>query len=168
MAKKALIALGSNIDPVRYLPAAVAKLTVLGRVAAVSRVYQNAALGPTPQPDFLNAAVLLETDFAPLELRRRLREIEAGLGRVRNDDKYAPRTIDLDLCLYGGIVANTPELTLPSPEITSRAYLAVTLAELDPEFVHPLTGEPLRRIADRLRESARLTPRPQVLISESL
>jgi 2-amino-4-hydroxy-6-hydroxymethyldihydropteridine diphosphokinase len=166
LAEKAFIAIGSNIDPLRYLPLAVGRLAELGRLVGVSRVYQNPALGPTPQPDYLNAAVLVETDLAPLDLRTQLRDIEARLGRVRNDDRYAPRTIDLDLCLYAHVVAETPELTLPSPEILCRAYLAVTLAELAPGFQHPVTGEPLRVIADRLRHSVPLIPRTDVLIPE--
>ncbi|MGB9625212.1 MAG: 2-amino-4-hydroxy-6-hydroxymethyldihydropteridine diphosphokinase [Phycisphaerae bacterium] len=164
MAEKALVAAGSNIDPIRYLPAAVARLAELGRIAAVSRVYQNPAVGPGQQPDYLNAAVLLETDLTPHDIRRRLRAIEASLGRVRGEDRYAARTIDLDLCLYGAVVVETPELTLPCPDVLQRGYLAVTLAEVAPDFPHPLTGEPLRAIAERLRPAAPLTPRPDVVL----
>jgi 2-amino-4-hydroxy-6-hydroxymethyldihydropteridine diphosphokinase len=81
---------------------------------------------------------------------------------VRTEDKYAPRTIDLDLCLLGDTVLNTPELTLPDPDLLSRPHLAVTMAELAPGFIHPLTQEPLRAIADRLRSGAELVARPDV------
>jgi 2-amino-4-hydroxy-6-hydroxymethyldihydropteridine diphosphokinase len=127
-------------------------------------VYQNPAIGPQPRPDFLNAAVLVESELSPLEIRGHLRDIEAELGRVRSDDKYAPRTIDLDLCLLGSTILNTPELVLPDPDLLSRAFLAVTMAELAPGFPHPITKEPLADIASRLRPGANLTPRPDVHI----
>jgi 2-amino-4-hydroxy-6-hydroxymethyldihydropteridine diphosphokinase len=158
----AFIALGSNIKPEKYLPLAVEKLEIVGRLVAVSEVYQNPALGSTPQPDFLNAAVLVESELPPLEIRTLLRDIEAELGRLRTEDKYAPRTIDLDLSLLGYTILNTPELTLPDPDLLSRTHLAVTLAELSPDFIHPLTQEPLCEIADRLRSEAELVTRPDV------
>lgn len=162
--EQAFLALGSNIEPETYLPLAIAKLEIMGRRQAVSTVYQNPALGPEPRPDFLNAAVLVESDLPPLEIRRILRDIEAELGRVRSADKYAPRTIDLDLCLLGDTILNTPELTLPDPDLLTRAFLAITMAELSPDFLHPVTKEPLAEIASRLRPGANLTPRPDVRI----
>jgi 2-amino-4-hydroxy-6-hydroxymethyldihydropteridine diphosphokinase len=162
--ERAFISLGSNIEPERYLPLAVNRLKALGNVVAVSRVYQNPAVGDSPQPDFLNAAVLLETDLSLVDLRRCLRVIEDSLGRVRTEDKYAPRTIDLDLCLYGNTFSETREQTLPDPDILTRAHLAVPLAELAPDLHHPLIGDPLRDIAERLRPQSRLVPRADVLL----
>lgn len=162
MSERAFIGLGSNIDPEQNLPAAVQRLAGLGEIVAVSTVYQTPAIGPSPAPDFLNAAVLLSTELEPLQIRKRLRAVEAELGRVRSADRYAPRTIDLDLCLYGARVLDTPELTLPDPDILERAFLAVCLAELDPELVHPVAGETLETIAARLQQDARLTPRPEL------
>ena len=162
MTEAAFIAIGSNIDPEQNLPAAVARLSEFGEVVAVSIVYQTPAIGPSPAPDYLNAAALVRTELEPLPLRERLRRIEADLGRVRTSDRYAPRTIDLDLCLYGSLVLATPELTLPDPGILERAYLAVCLAELDPEFVHPATNRTLEQIAERLRTSAVLRPRTEL------
>ncbi len=160
--EQVFIALGSNIEPERYLPLAVAELKAIGQLRAVSSVYQNSAVGPDPQPDFLNAAALVESELPALEIRKLLRNIEAELGRLRSEDKYAPRTIDLDLCLLGSTVLSTPELTLPDPELLSRAHLAITIAELAPSFPHPLTGEPLSEIASRRRSGAKLTARPDV------
>ena len=162
LTEQAFIALGSNIDPEKNLPLAIARLEILGKLAAVSNVYQNPALGPSPQPDFLNAAALIESELPPLEIRSLLRSIEAELGRKRSKDKYAPRTIDLDLCLLGKMTLDTPELTLPDPDLLSRAHLAVTMAELAPDFPHPITQEPLHEIAARLRCGAKLTARTDV------
>ena len=160
--EQAFIALGSNIEPENFIPLAIARLEVLGQVLAVSDVYQNPSLGPHPQPDFLNAAALVESEFPPLEIRSLLRDIEAELERMRSEDKYAPRTIDLDLCLLGSAVLNSPELTLPDPDLLSRAHLAVTMAELAPDFTHPITQDTLREIAARHRCGVKLIARPDV------
>jgi 2-amino-4-hydroxy-6-hydroxymethyldihydropteridine diphosphokinase len=140
----------------------MASLRDVGSILAVSHVYQSAAAGPAGQPDFVNAAVLLETDLPPEALRAQLRQIEAKLGRVRVADKYAPRPIDLDMVLYDDVVTQEPELTLPDPDLLVRPYLAATAAELDPTAPHPLSGESLAEIASRLGGVARLTPRPDI------
>ena len=141
---------------------ALARLKDAGSIVAVSRAFQSAASGPAGQPDFVNAAVLLETELTPETLRARLRHIEAELGRVRVADRYAPRSIDLDLVLYDRVVMDTAELTLPDPDLLVRPYLAATVAELDPSAVHPVTREPLADVAARLGGTARLTPRPDI------
>jgi 2-amino-4-hydroxy-6-hydroxymethyldihydropteridine diphosphokinase len=158
----AFISIGSNIDPEKHLPLAVALLPRIGELVAVSAVYQNPAVGPTPQADFLNAAALLRTELPPDQIRRRLRQIEAELGRQRTEDKYAPRTIDLDLALLGDQVLDTPELLIPDPELLARPHLAISMAELAPDHVHPVTQERLHAIAERLHPHADLTPRPDV------
>jgi len=160
--ERAFISLGSNIDPEKYLPLAVKRLEELGPLIGVSMVYQNPAIGGLPQPDFLNAAALIETNLTAEDIHARLREIESDLGRVRTSDKYAPRTIDLDLCLLGSQVVETPELRLPDPDVLTRPHLAITLAELASDFPHPVAGEPLAAIAKRLLPGANLRPRPDV------
>ena len=160
----AFISIGSNIDPEYHMPLAVQNLHSLGRILKTSKVYQNAALDRPEQPDFLNAAVLIETDLQPLEIRQQLREIEEALDRVRSEDKYAPRSIDLDLCLLGDQVFLTPDLTLPDKEIEHRAHLAIPLSELDPDYPHPITCLPLSVIADGLKPQSDLTYREDVTL----
>jgi len=160
----AFISIGSNIDPENYLPRAIQSLHALGRILKTSKVYQNAALDRPEQPDFLNAAVLIETYLQPLDLRQRLREIEAGLDRVRTDDKYAPRTLDLDLCLLGTKVILTSDLTLPDPDIEHRAHLAIPLSELDPDTIHPVTCSTLAEIAGKLQPHSDLTYREDLTL----
>lgn len=162
MLEIAFISLGSNIEPERYLALAVKGLHALGEIRSVSMVYQNPSIGPTPQPDFLNAAVAVATGFPAGEIRACLRALEAELDRVRTQDKFAARTIDLDLCLLGDRILREPELVVPDPDLLTRAHLIVPIAELDPDFLHPETGERLQTIANRLRNSAELTPRPDV------
>ena len=156
------ISLGSNIKPEVHLTTAVQRLHELGSLIGLSTVYQNPAIGPTQQPDFLNAAALIETDLEIDVIHNRLRRIEADLGRVRTEDKSAPRTIDLDLCLVGDLVIETPQFTLPDPGLLTLAHLAIPIAELAPDYLHPITGESLKDIADRLRPSATLLPQPEI------
>jgi 2-amino-4-hydroxy-6-hydroxymethyldihydropteridine diphosphokinase len=157
--KLALISIGSNIDPENHLPLAAQKLKEIGSIIGFSTVYQNPAIGSTPQPDFLNAVAMIETDLTADAIRNTLRRIEVDLGRLRTEDKYAPRTIDLDLCLLGDHVLETSEFKLPDPDILSLAHLTVPMAELVPDYLHPVTGEALQAIADRLRPEAKLTSR---------
>ncbi len=152
------ITLGSNLDPERNLPWAAGLLHDQAGGVHASRVYRSTPLGPDgealDQPDYLNAAVLvkLRDDVPPDEFKYRvLRAIEASMGRVRSPDKYAARPIDLDLALYGDRVIDDPAhgLTLPDPQILTRAHVALPLRDLAPDFVHPVSGETLADIAAR-------------------
>ncbi|MCH8146567.1 MAG: 2-amino-4-hydroxy-6-hydroxymethyldihydropteridine diphosphokinase [Planctomycetes bacterium] len=162
MPDRAFISIGSNIEPGKHIVLGLQRLAELGRVLAVSKVYENPAVGPSGQPDFLNAAMLIETNLPLDEVREKLTEIEDELGRTRSDDNYDARTIDLDLCLYGDFVSRSDVVALPHPDILERAYLAVTLSELDPEYRHPVTDERLADLAERLRPGAKLLERADV------
>lgn len=161
----AFVALGSNIDPSRNLPAAVARLQSLGTVRAVSRVWQSAAVGDVNQPAFLNAAALLSTSYPLPRLRQELRDIEAKMGRVRDPaNKNAARPIDLDLAFFDRVVCRPPAAPLPDPATTERSFVAVPLAELAPRFRHPICGRTLAEIAAQLRAYPPLTPRDDVVL----
>ena len=121
----------------------------------VSSVIETEPWGRIDQPRFLNAVAEIETDLAPDDLLHRLLDVERGLGRVRGE-KWGPRTIDLDLLLYGDLVLEEPELKVPHPELTRRSFVLVPLVELDPLLVHPGTGETL------LHHLSRLHTRPPV------
>jgi 2-amino-4-hydroxy-6-hydroxymethyldihydropteridine diphosphokinase len=117
----------------------------------VSRFYRTAALGGLGGPDFLNGVVAVETDLDPRALKLSvLCEIERELGRERGDDRTAPRTIDLDLVLYGDLTCEEDGLILPDPDIVKRAFLADALLELEPELALPGSGERLRGLATGL------------------
>jgi 2-amino-4-hydroxy-6-hydroxymethyldihydropteridine diphosphokinase len=165
MTTLAFISIGSNIDPELHLPFAVQRLSEIGTVVAVSMVYQNTAIGSTPQPDFLNAAALVETDMLAHEIRDHLRQIEADSGRVRTKDKFAPRTLDLDLGMLGDLIHQDDLLTIPDPDILTHAHLAVPFADLASDHLHPVTGETLQTIAERVRLSVELLPRPDVAVN---
>jgi 2-amino-4-hydroxy-6-hydroxymethyldihydropteridine diphosphokinase len=161
----AFISLGSNIDPELHLPEAVDRLGSIGRVLGVSSAYRNPAVGSVPQPDFVNAAVLVETSLSPVEIRAQLRSIENDLGRIRQADKYAPRTIDLDLCYLGEMDMTVEGWALPDPGADQLAHLAIPFAELMPGFRHPRTGETLEAIAERLSLGAQLKADPSIRLT---
>lgn len=156
MGEPAFISLGSNISPEKNLPAAIQAIKKLASPIDVSNIYRSPAVGPTVQAEFLNAGVRLVTEYEPIVLRNVLKSIEASLGRVRTEDKFAPRTIDLDLILLGNQIVEEGEFQLPDPDLLKQAHLAVPLAELDPNFRHPITKESLAIIAERLRPTSQL------------
>jgi len=144
------LSLGSNIDPEHNLPRAVELLNEYGRVSRVSHVYQSPPLGFAGQADFLNAAVLLETSLSAQDLRQQaIARIEEKLGRMRTGNKNAPRTIDIDIMLFNHEVFTLGQRHIPDPEVRERPFVAVPLAEIAPDHVHPETGEPLAEIAAR-------------------
>jgi 2-amino-4-hydroxy-6-hydroxymethyldihydropteridine diphosphokinase len=152
---RAWLLLGSNIDPAVHLAKAVEMLARRAAVEAVSSAWQSPPADGRSQPDYLNAAVLLRTGLSPEALAAGvIAPIENALGRKRTADKFAPRTIDIDLALYDdrqGIFAGGP---LPHPDLLRRAYFALPLAEISPDKVHPATGETLRAIAARLQDGS--------------
>jgi len=150
---RAYICLGSNIRPVENLPLAVERLAERLEVVATSRVYLSEAKGVAGLPPFLNAAVAVDARVGPVELKLEvLRPLEAELGRLRTDNPDEPRTIDLDLALFGDLVIEdrTVGLVLPEPDTLSCAHVALPLADLAPDLVHPTSGETLSEIAARL------------------
>lgn len=148
----AYIFIGSNIEREKNYPEAVQRLRALGKLVAVSPVYDTTAIGGGENaPRFYNGAVWLQTSLAPHALRNALREIEHTMGRVRTADKYAPRPIDLDLVLYGEVTLDDGELKLPDPDLFERGFMARALAHLNPDYVIPPDGPTLAELACRLR-----------------
>jgi 2-amino-4-hydroxy-6-hydroxymethyldihydropteridine diphosphokinase len=160
----AYLSLGSNIDPAHNLPQAVRLLGDYGRVRRLSNVYQSPALGFAAQPDFLNAAVLLETHLSAAELRQgAIVQIEQALGRLRTENKNAPRPIDIDIMLFNRDVLALGGRRIPDSEALERPFVAIPLAEIDPDYVHPETGETLAQIAARFDiESAGMRRRDDI------
>ena len=155
---KVCLSLGSNIAPEEHLKQAVERLREMLPVLAVSRAWKSPAVG-SGGPDFLNAAVLVDTWLNSSMLKQQvLRPIERSLGRERGEDKYAPRTIDIDIVVYASEVLD--------PLLWTQAYLALPVAELLPELVEPISGETLESIASRLVSLAGVSPSPDVLEGE--
>lgn len=167
MPHRAYLLLGSNIDPERNLPAACRLLAAYGRIVAASKVWESAPADGSAQANYLNAAVLLVTRHTAEVLRRSvLPGIESELGRVRDPhDKYAARTIDIDIALFDHDVLEVAGARIPDPDIERRSFVAIPLAELDPDYVHPVNGRTLRQLADAFSTRSALTLRNDVQLT---
>lgn len=164
MKYKAYIGLGSNVasragSPEETVRAAVRALGELGQVTAESSLYRTAPVGYKEQPDFVNAAVCVETELHPGDLLRALLETERGFGRDRAASvPKGPRTLDLDLLLAldgegRGLVLETAALTLPHPEMERRRFVLEPMAEIAPELRHPVSRRTMRDLADEARNN---------------
>jgi len=140
---RAYVGLGSNMgDRERMLWAAIHMLAFNPEVdvAAVSSIRETDPVGLEDQPRFLNAAAAVDTELGPRALLDLLLSIEHELGRIREGPRFGPRTIDLDLLLYGDEVVDAPGLTVPHPRLHERRFALEPLAELDPDLEVPEKG----------------------------
>jgi 2-amino-4-hydroxy-6-hydroxymethyldihydropteridine diphosphokinase len=146
----AYLSLGSNIgDREANLRDAIARLETLGRIAAVSSIYETEPVEVADQAWFLNCVVALETSHAPESLMKELLSLEREMGRERIQRK-GPRTIDLDIVLFGDLVINSPTLTLPHPAMHQRRFVLEPLAEIAPDAWHPGLKKTARQLLDEL------------------
>ena len=136
----AYIGLGSNLDdPAAQVASAIAALAALpdSRLRATSSLYRNPPMGPQDQPDYVNAVVALETRLAARALLEAMQAIERAQGRDRSGQRWGPRTIDLDLLIYGDAEIDEDHLKVPHPGIGERAFVLVPLAEIAPHVSIP-------------------------------
>lgn len=155
----AYLSLGSNLgDRETNIRKALELLAAHARLIRVSSLYETAPIGVTDQNDFINAVALIETDLEPKSLLHTVLEIENEIGRLRNFH-WGPRVIDIDVLLYDGAAVNTPELTIPHPEMMNRAFVLIPLAEIAPDLELPggltpsralekLEGQGVRKLAE--------------------
>ena len=156
----AFVALGANLgDAAQAVRAAIAALEALpeGKLTAASSLYTTAPVDSSG-PDYVNAVVRLETGLTAPGLLHALQQIEADAGRTR-PWRHAPRTLDLDLLLYGSAQIHSPQLEVPHPRMLERAFVLVPLAEIAPDLVDP---EPLARVS--FQAISRLQPSPVLRI----
>lgn len=154
---RAYLSLGSNIGAEVNLPKAVQMLREVGTVEAVSSVWETESVG-FDGPNFLNACLVFLTPLGPVEFKEQvIRPIESKLGRVRSEEKNAPRTIDIDVVLYDQRPLNT--------DFWDYAFVIVPLAELAPDFPHPAYGEKISGIAGQVQGQVWMRKREDVIIS---
>ena len=151
----AYLSLGSNIQPETNLVRAVELLRKYGRLKRISSAWESESVG-APGPNYLNACVLLLTSLSLLALKEQaLLPIEKELGRQRSADKFAPRTIDIDIVLYDG--------TSSDNKYWEQAFVVVPLAEIYPEYQNPIREESILKTATRLRQQIWMETRPEVV-----
>ena len=157
MPTTAYIALGSNMgDKLATCRKALDLLSRTGRVIRISSFYCTEPIGYPDQEDFINGAVELETGLSPLALLAACHVIEDKLGRNRLLH-WGPRTIDLDILLYGEQVVNSSELTIPHPLMTKRRFVLVPLSEIAPKAIHPVLRKSVAQLLNELSDKHRVT-----------
>ena len=159
MKNTTFLLLGTNLGD-RKKNLVMARSSIELRVGAIrnaSSIYQTAAWGKSDQPDFLNLAIEVETELSPKRVLKEILEVETTMGRVRTS-KWSERLIDIDILLYEGVVISSDELTIPHPQLPARRFALVPLAEIAPEFIHPLLhitiSDLLERCSDKLEVTA--------------
>ena len=150
--ERIFIGVGSNIDPASNILKGLGLLGQALRIRNISTFYLSEPKDRPKQPSFYNGVLRVETSLEPADLKHTLlRRIESDLGRKRTRDPSAPRTIDLDLLLYGDRVISTEQITIPDPEIPDFPHLAVPLCELAKDLVLPDSGMALKEAASAFR-----------------
>ncbi|BBD59585.1 2-amino-4-hydroxy-6-hydroxymethyldihydropteridine pyrophosphokinase [Nostoc sp. HK-01] len=141
------VALGSNLgDSRKILEAAIAQLSFIPtmQLEATSNWYITKAVGP-PQPDYINGCAILQVDMTPQLLLETLLATEQQFGRVRQE-RWGPRSLDLDLLLYDQVILDTPTLQIPHPRMHERAFVLVPLAEIAPDWIEPVSGYTIKQL----------------------
>jgi 2-amino-4-hydroxy-6-hydroxymethyldihydropteridine diphosphokinase len=148
-----LIGLGGNLgEPEKAFVRALETLAAEGRVVAVSRLWRTRPVGPS-QPEYLNAAALVEWAAGPRPLLDRCRELEVSAGRNRaQEERWGPRSLDLDLLIAVSAVRRGPALDLPHPRLHERRFALEPAAEVVPRWIHPLIGLTIEELAERARQ----------------
>ena len=156
---RAAIALGGNIgDSLAILEEALGALELIRGVSVLarSRWHRSAAVGPS-QRDFVNGCAVLETTLSARVLLRRLLATELAFGRVRQE-RWGPRTLDLDLILYGSLRLESEKLWVPHPRFRERAFVLIPLAELIPAWIDPVTGRTVAELANGFEDQDAVWP----------
>jgi 2-amino-4-hydroxy-6-hydroxymethyldihydropteridine diphosphokinase len=148
--KNVYLSLGSNIgERTENLRKAIDRLRALGEVQAVSSFYETEPVDMVAQPWFLNCTVLLSTQLMPKQLLARTRQIELDMGRRRTTAK-GPRSIDIDILLFGRSVIDSADLVVPHPALHRRRFVLEPLAEIAPDVRHPVFKATVREMRDAL------------------
>jgi 2-amino-4-hydroxy-6-hydroxymethyldihydropteridine diphosphokinase len=145
------LGLGSNLaDPTLQIERALSALVQLSntRVARCSSLYTSQPMGPKEQPDYVNAAVYLQTSLTPLALLTATQKIEQEQGRERKNERWGPRTLDIDILLYGDEIINSDELVVPHYGMKEREFVLYPLLEINPQIRMP-DGQLLSDIAKK-------------------
>jgi len=145
--------LGSNLgDRYLYLEKAIVYIDAVAPVIKTSSIYETQSWGKTDAPDYLNQVVLVQTDLPAQTILQKVLAIEKQLGRER-DEKWGPRTIDIDILFYGNDIVHEPNLQIPHPELHNRRFTLEPLAEIAPDLIHPILNKSILQLKNDLKDS---------------
>jgi len=148
----AYIGLGSNLSkPIKQIEKAIEKIGIIpkSRLLSVSSLYLSKPMGPQDQNDYINAVLALETALSAIELLNALQSIENNAGRVRKENRWGARILDLDIILFGNEIINTDRLTIPHYGMSEREFVLLPLAEISPELILP-NGESITELSQNI------------------
>ncbi len=154
----AAIALGGNLGASQHI--LLSAMTAIDQARGIkmiarSPLYKTAPVGP-PQPDYLNACILIETNLTPRALLQQLLTIENQFGRVRQE-RWGARSLDLDLLLFGDQIVDLPGLTVPHPRLHERPFVLIPLMDIAPQWPHPIFGKTIAQLVDQLSMTTPIT-----------
>lgn len=153
MNKAYLLTGGNTGDRLGFLKSAVSELeTSCGKILKLSPIFETAAWGKTDQQSFLNQALLLKTDLSATELMTAILKTEKKMGRVR-EEKYGPRTIDIDILLFNEDLFESAFLRIPHPELANRRFALEPLASIAPRYRHPILKKTIKRLLKECKDS---------------
>ncbi len=148
------LSLGSNLgDRAQNLHNAISFLSPKVQSIRQSSIYETEPWGYADQPPFLNMVVKGETDLEPMDLLNALKEIEVSMGR-QETFRFGPRLIDLDILFYDQLILDSPTLTIPHPRIIERAFVLIPLAEIDPDYYHPVLKKTVQELKNAVDASS--------------
>lgn len=145
------LAIGSNINPKKNIKLALKYLAEIGKIISVSKIIKTKPVGYLKQADFLNGAIKFKTALSPKALLKELKNIESVLKR-NTPFRNGPRTIDIDIIFYAGLILNTPNLIIPHPRASERFFVLKPLSEIAPFKVHPVLKKQVRTLLKNLKE----------------
>jgi 2-amino-4-hydroxy-6-hydroxymethyldihydropteridine diphosphokinase len=148
--EKVYIGIGSNLEPDKNMAGGLSELYRLLTDHRCSSLYRTEPVGKTDQPDFFNAVVVGLTSLSPLKLLEKLHQIERRYGRDRTGQRWGPRTLDLDILLFGKRILNEQDLVVPHPEIKNRTFVLIPLTELEPGIMDPKSGRTFLSFLEQL------------------
>jgi 2-amino-4-hydroxy-6-hydroxymethyldihydropteridine diphosphokinase len=146
--KNVFLGIGSNIDDrIKNLEGAMRMIEeIIGPVKSVSSVYETEPWGFKSDNDFLNMVLLVNTDLLPSVVLGRILMIEAQLGRIRDPNGYVSRNIDIDILFFNNALVNEKSFVIPHPKLHERRFVLVPLAEIDPEYIHPVLNKSIKEL----------------------
>ncbi len=144
-----LLSGGNTGNRMKYLKSAVEMMNdKIGKVIKMSSVYETEPFGFSDKKQFFNLCTLVETKLLPYQVLKVILEIETSLGRKRKTEKYISRTIDIDILFYDDIILNEQSLVIPHPEFHKRNFALIPMAEIGPEFIHPVFEKTINRLME--------------------